>query len=349
MTSLEKRSKIPVKNIYYMLVYAWNYPFEKNNIQVDGNDEKDLIHLLSKVLLGKVKSLIKKGFYKEYVQNVEVTSMIRGRILFKETLQTFAHKRGKLYTEPEDMTYDILHNQLIKTTLYYLARSKQLSSEIQDEIKTVLPYFDSVSLIKIKSRMFNEVKMNRNNQHYQFIMNICQFIWEHHLLHENYGDKMFQDVSREHKTMARLFENFVKNFYRSEIPASRVKSESMHWPAEGEHLDFLPKMQTDISLEFGNTKIIMDTKFYKDMFGTWWDKESIRSSHLYQLFSYLKNDEYNTNQRARGILLYPKVEKSIDLQYQIHGFSIKVCTLDLTRDWREIHEKLLGIADLGES
>jgi len=44
---------------------------------------------------------------------------------------------------------------------------------------------------------------------------------------------LFQDVTRDSPQMARLFENFVKNFYRTEIPGSRVTSESLYWPAEG--------------------------------------------------------------------------------------------------------------------
>src|SRR5690606_6341343 len=81
MTSSVDRSPIPVKNIYYMLVYAWDHPHEKDFIQVLGEDEKDLLHLLSKVLLLKVKALIKKGFYKEYAERREEASIIRGKIL----------------------------------------------------------------------------------------------------------------------------------------------------------------------------------------------------------------------------------------------------------------------------
>jgi 5-methylcytosine-specific restriction enzyme subunit McrC len=51
-----------------MLVYAWNHPHEKNFISVFDEDEKDLLNLLSKVLIIKVKAIIKRGFYKEYVE-----------------------------------------------------------------------------------------------------------------------------------------------------------------------------------------------------------------------------------------------------------------------------------------
>lgn len=326
-----------------MLVYAWNHPHEKNFIPVTAAEEKDLLNLFSKVLLTKLKALIKRGFYKEYVEAQSEVSMIRGKLLFKESIQSFSHKRGKMHVMEEEMSYDILHNQLIKTTLYYLAKQDQLQAEYQEEMKRILAYFEHISLIRVTARMFKEVNLHRNNQHYQFLLNICQFIWEHALLHEGKGEKQFQDVNREHQPMARLFENFVKNFYRTELKGSRAKSESFYWPAKGEGMEFLPKMVTDISLEYGGEKFIIDTKFYKNMFGVQWDKKSVRSAHLYQLFAYLKNDEYYTGQKANGILLYPKVKQTVNLEYQIHGFKINICTVDLNQQWEKIHERLLKI------
>lgn len=347
MTSLKKPKEIPIRNIYYMLVYAWNYPHEKDFISVFDEDEKDLINLLSKILILKVKSLIKKGFYKEYVTNQEESRIIRGKILMKESFQSFSYKRGSLHILTEEMSYDILHNQLIKSTLYYLAGQENLESELRDEIKSILTYFQDISLIDVKLRLFNDVNVHRNNQHYQFILNVCRFIWENALLHEGIGEKQFNDVSREHQKLARLFENFVKNFYRKEIPGAKVKSESFYWPADGENLNYLPTMNTDVSLVISNEKTIIDTKFYKDTFALNWNQSTIYSGHLYQLFSYLKNDEYYSGRKANGILLYPRVDKSVNLTYKIHGFEIKICTLDLTEHWSKIHNRLLEIVNWG--
>ncbi|OZM56329.1 restriction endonuclease [Lottiidibacillus patelloidae] len=343
MTSSNDPSRVPIKNIYYMLAYAWDHPHEKNFITVYEDDEKDLINLLSKVLLMKIKALIKKGFYKKYIEYQEESGIIRGKILFKESIQTFSHKRAKMFIQQENMTYDILHNQLIKSTFYFLTKHKELEKKYQDEIKSVLSYFHGISLIKVNIRMFKEINLHRNNQHYQFLLNICQFIWENSLLNEGESQKIFLDFNREHHLMARLFENFVKNFYRKEINGSKVKSESINWPAEGNKTNYLPNMKTDISLEISNQKIIMDTKFYKKTLGEYWDKETVHSAHLYQLFSYIKNDEFYSGRKSKGILLYPRVDKSINLNYKIHGFDIKICTLDLTRNWAKIHEQLLEI------
>ncbi|MFS0864925.1 5-methylcytosine restriction system specificity protein McrC [Fredinandcohnia sp. 179-A 10B2 NHS] len=343
MTLSENLSKVPVKNIFYMLVYAWDYPHEKDFISVFEEDEKDLINLLSKVLVMKVKGLIKKGFYKEYVETQSQSSIIKGKIIFKDTIQTFSYKKGKMHILEEDMTHDILHNQLIKATLHYLIKQEVIKKETREDITRLLSYFVDISLIKVSSRLFNEVNLHRTNKHYHFLLNFCQFIWESVLIHEGSSEKMFQDVSREHQKMAQLFESFVKNFYKRELPGSIVKSESLYWPAEGENTELLPIMKTDISLEYENEKIIIDTKFYKDMFIDRWEVEKVRSNHLYQIFSYLKTDEYYTKRKSKGILLYPKVYDSIDLKYRIHGFEVRICTLDLNQHWSRIHERLLEL------
>lgn len=326
-----------------MLLYAWNYPQEKDFIHVTNEDEKDILNIFSKVLIKKVNSLIKRGFYKEYVEIEDELSIVRGKILFKQSLDRFSYKRGKMHVLEEEMTHDILHNQIIKTTMFHLANKDSLLDEYREEINRILMYFNRISVLEMSSTLFKRIRLHRNNEHYRFLLSICQFIWEHKLLHEDEGSRQFQDFNREHQQLARLFENFVKNFYRKEIAQSRVRSESLHWPAEGDEVAYLPRMLTDISLEYDDQKFIIDTKFYKDIFGIHWEKESIQSDHLYQLFAYLKNDEYYSGKKATGILLYPKVHKSVDLKFNIHGFPIKICTVDLNSEWQNIHNRLLQI------
>ncbi|WP_100398861.1 5-methylcytosine restriction system specificity protein McrC [Bacillus sp. FJAT-44742] len=343
MTLSNEPSKVPIKNLYYMLVYAWDHPYEKNLISVYEEDEKDLINLLSKVLIGKVQSLIKRGFYKEYMEEEEESDIIRGKILFQKSINTFSYKRGRMHIQHEEMSTDILHNQIIKATLFTLLTHVQLERKYKEEIKGITAYFTRVSLIKLNNKLFQEIRIHRNNQHYKFILQICRFLYETSFLNEGERDIQFHDLNREHYQLARLFESFVKNFYRKEITGSNARSESLYWPAEGDNISSLPKMKTDISLEVGNKKFIIDTKFYKDTFSTQWYKETVRSSHLYQLFAYLKNDEYYTGNKATGILLYPRIDKDITWIYHIHEFEIIICTLDLMKPWKKIHERLLDV------
>lgn len=144
--------------------------------------------------------------------------------------------------------------------------------------------------------------------------------------------------------MANLFEKFVLNFYKKECLQYRVGSEQIKWDATGEDITYLPKMKTDITFEGKNDKIIIDTKYYSQTMRNYFEKESIISGHLYQLYAYLSNYEKgNDDKPLTGILLYPRVQKDLNLLFDIKGYKVKICTVDLNKQWQGIHKRLLEV------
>ena len=104
-------------------------------------------------------------------------------------------------------------------------------------------------------------------------------------------------------------------------------------------------METDISLENETEKIIIDAKYYQETMKKNYGKEKIQSTNLYQLFSYLLNqeDDSEKTQNAKGILLYPTIEKEYNLNYKFKNHQIQIKTLNLNADWREIEKRLKEI------
>ena len=147
--------------------------------------------------------------------------------------------------------------------------------------------------------------------------------------------------------MARLFEAFVKNFYKIETDFS-VSSDSITWQFESdnaEDLEMLPTMLTDITLQSKSQKVIIDTKYYKEAFQTRFDKQKINSSNLYQLFSYLKNQETDTEltQNCEGILLYPSIQNDFVHSFKYENHKIRIISINLNQDWQNIRTDLLKI------
>ncbi|WP_174612910.1 5-methylcytosine restriction system specificity protein McrC [Virgibacillus ihumii] len=346
MNSLKSSTKIPIKNIYYMLCYAWNRLEEKDDIYVSRSDEKDIYQLLSGILVNRLGVLIKRGFYKEYTNKEEETSTIRGRINFQKSLNELSFKQARMYCQFDEMTYDILHNQIIKSTLYNLMKTSKLDNSTKEEIQHLYHYFGGISLVKLNRKVFNNAKIHRNNLHYGFIIDICRFLFESLLMNEdNIGEKRFINFDQNAKAMAYVYEDFVRNFYKKELSGSKVYRENIYWNAEGEDLSYLPRMETDISIELHNKKIIMDTKYYQNATASKLKNgnEKLISGNLYQLHAYLSNFKNRNQKNLTGVLLYPTVDKDLDLFYNILGFNVKVCTVDLNQDWRKIQERLLGI------
>ena len=64
---------------------------------------------------------------------------------------------------------------------------------------------------------------------------------------------------------------------------------------------------------------------------------------LAELWAYRTNvqtDEVGQS-KCEGILLYPTVEKELDLRYEIKGHRIGIRMINLNQDWKGIHQSLL--------
>lgn len=328
-----------------MLCYAWDKIEYLNYNKVGQLEEHDLVNLFAKILNNELIRLVKKGFYREYLPHKEEMSMIRGKINFQESILRLENKRGKIICEVDELEYNILINQVIKTTILNLLKIKQLSTTNHNLLKQQMHYFRHLDKVVLTSQTFKNIRYNKSNYNYKFIINICRLIYNQLLLSEDGEEAMFYDFIDDEVKMARLFEEFVRNFYKHHLKDARVYRENIQWNMIGECLEYLPIMQTDISIEWQDKKKIVDTKYYKEALKSNRGNEKLISGNLYQIYSYLKNNENKSlkDKVAEGILLYPKVGKGLHLNYIIEGHKVSIYTLDLNTKWQDIHEQLLEI------
>ncbi|MEA5257027.1 5-methylcytosine-specific restriction endonuclease system specificity protein McrC [Arcicella aquatica] len=334
---------IPIENIYYLLCYAWNRLEEKELINVSTIEVTDLPNLLARVLLKGTKLLINRGLDKQYIAEQNLYQGIKGRVDFNYSFRKNLFQQGLAMCEFDELSVNILSNQVLKTSLQHVIKLPTLDRKLKREIQTVLYHLADIDTITISNDTFARVQINRHNQYYLFLLNICELLHHNLLIHEKTGEVKFKDFLRDERQMARLFEEFVRNFYKIEVPEARVFREDLHWQFTGEQMQFLPKMQTDISVKLpSDRKIIIDAKYYSETLQHFYDAEKIHSRNLYQMFAYLKNQP---NLQAEGILLYPTVQKSLSLSYTYEGHQIRVETLNLNQSWMEIKNDLLKILD----
>lgn len=341
-------SKVPVKNIYYIFCYAWQRMDVGGSLPVGLEDAADSTELFSKVLIHATKSVIKKGLDREYVDQKEDLSSPRGKFVFSETIKRNLLENKQLHCTYDELSHNILQNQILKTTLIKLSRTKDLEKELRDEMRLLSLKMHDVDEIRIRPSDFRRIRLHRNNAYYDFIIKLCEMINMALLPSEGGDGYKFSDVLNDENKMGLIFESFVRNFYSIEQKEFKVKSEEIRWDAAGEETDlsFLPKMQTDISLSSPDRKIIIDTKFYKEtMQRNQGGSEKVRSAHLYQLHAYLSNSENRgfPENEAEGILLYPTVNNRLDLKYEIKGHSVRVFTINLNQDWKNIKLDLLSL------
>lgn len=339
---------IPIQNIYYLLCYAWNKLDERDILDVPVEDCNKIIDLLAKVLTSAVTHLLKRGLDRDYIEHHEDRSTLRGKVAIYPSLRRNLFVHGRAHCHFDDLHYNILHNQILKTTIRKLILCKALDLDLKDQLVLLYRRLHGIEEINLNLKAFRSVHLHRNNCFYDFTLQICELIYENSLVAEGTGDTIFRDFIQDEGRMRKLFEEFVRNFYRIEQKEFIVGREDICWLAEEVSVGakaFLPIMRTDISLESKERKIIIDTKFSKDTLQEYFGKKSVKSENLYQLFSYMMNCacKGGVHEHCEGILLYPSVDSTPPLHYRIHGHNVSVLTINLNQDWRGIHRDLLGL------
>lgn len=339
--------QIPIQNIYYLLCYAWNKLEESEVIDVKAIDSTELIDLFAKVLSNGLARLLKQGLDRYYIEHEDSIAGIKGKLNLSETIKQNILPLGKTVCIYDEFDYNVLHNQVLKTTINKLLRTKNLDSLLKDELHKLYIKLPPISEIIIRKAHFKQIRLHRNNYHYDFILKVCQILNENLFIDESKGYYKFIDFTREEKAMARLFEAFARNFYKLETDFN-VSCDSIAWQFLSENpddIEMLPTMLTDITLQKGNKKIIIDTKYYKEAFKTRYEKQKINSSNLYQLFAYLKNQENDLEltRNCEGILLYPSIHHDFEHTFKYENHKIRVMSINLNQDWKQIRSDLLKI------
>ena len=345
-----KDKSIFIKNIYYMLSYAFQALKRSNYEEIASERFENAQDLFAAVLYKGVSQQVKQGLYREYITKAETLSVLRGKIDTNETIKEKLMKSGKLACEFDELSENNRFNQIIKTTLYFLASDYGVKPERRAEIKKLLIFFDGIELIDPSAIQWNRLNYRRNNRSYELLMNICYFVLDGMLQTTDKGRFKMTSLSDEH--MARLYEKFILEYYRKHHPClSEVRSAQLKWDLTEEApesmIRFLPAMQTDVFLRQEEKVLIIDAKYYGSTLQKQYDKYTLHSANIYQIFTYVKNQDKENTGNVSGILLYAKTDEAItpDCVFTMGGNRIGAKTLDLNTNFKHIARQLDELAE----
>jgi len=339
---------IPIRNLYYLFCYAWNRFEEAQAISTGAEESPDLPNLLARVLSEGTRSLLKRGLDRGYLPYKEELSTIRGHIELGPTLQLQARHRRRVHCTYDELSHDLLHNQLLKASLRRLANVSSMDPALARELHRLCIRMGDVADIRLSGTAFARVQLHRNNARYDLLLKICELAFTCMIPDETGSGYGFQNVLRDERKMARVFEDFIRNYYRVSQRALRVKPYQLEWqavPLTSNGIGRLPAMRTDVYLESADRRIIIDTKYYADALQQYHGSPSFRSDNLYQLFAYLRNDAIANQDLvlADGMLLYPQVEHMLDATYVVHGHQVRLATVDLSGAWPDVELRLTDL------
>ncbi len=335
---------IPIDNLYYLLCYAWDVLPERGYVNVGVSSSPAVLELLTNLLTSHLARQLKAGLPKRYQPVEEPYAGVKGQLLFAETLRNQVLRTGKAVCRYDELTFNQPVNQILKTTLRRIAHTKGLAKLLRQRVLQLVYRLAEVNEIELSKALFESQLSLAGRNSDRLLLHICQLLHENLFVNEQPGRYIFRNFWRDEKQMAVLFEAFVRNFYRIEQQKYRVRRETILWKFEASDEDklLLPLMLTDVTLESAERKIIIDTKFYEETFQRRYDRPKVHSQHLYQLFSYLKNQP-RTEQHVEGILLYPVVKRAVSLNYADARHRLRVETINLNQPWPNIKEALLEL------
>ena len=157
---------IPIKNIYYMLSYAFRSLSENKYSLLEAEEFKNANDLYAAILIRGISSQLKRGMAKEYINNTVAICSLRGRIVVSETIKTNCLLKKQAICSYDIYSENSYMNKIIKTTMMSLIYS-DINTIRKKELRRLLLFFDGIDIIDIHTINW-KIRFDRNNQTYKF-------------------------------------------------------------------------------------------------------------------------------------------------------------------------------------
>jgi len=354
---------IPVRNAWYMLLYAWNMARFRGRWPVETETSPSLLGLLARILSSATRDLLRRQLGRSFALRSRTIRGIRGRIDLAASLKRFTFQHGAAHCIFSELSVDTLKNRILRATLQRLASDPRLrhadavkEAGMRHELRVLVRDLEKVQLVSISSVDFSRLQLGRNDRDYAVPLAICALVHHLEMPTEAVGDHAIFALLRDEITFHQLFERFVRNFCRFHYPLCDVGPETLNWPDDLE-CELVPAMRTDVTISEKDPpyhRLIIDTKYYASALSpSLYGEEKFRAENLYQLYAYLRTQEHrgSSHQTASGMLLYPTTRRELNEVMSVQGHRMRVATLNLAAPWKSIESTLksLVLAELQAS
>lgn len=329
-----------------MLAYAFQVLREQGYKSIATEEFHNVAELCAAILCKGVSGQLKRGLGREYIEQTEALSTVRGRIDISESIKTQSIHKQQLVCSYDEFSVDSYLNRILKTTMELLLRA-DIAKTRKKELKKLLVFFGEVDTLDVHLINWN-IRYHRNNQTYRMLISVCYLVIKGLLQTNSDGSTKLMDFLDEQR-MCRLYEKFILEYYRREFPDLHANASQIPWALDDGFNDMLPVMQSDITLSKDGRVLIIDAKYYSHTTQMQYDVHTLHSGNLYQIFTYVKNKQIEIGADApmvSGMLLYAKTDEQVqpDHIYHMSGNRVSVRTLDLNQDFPEIARQLDNIA-----
>jgi 5-methylcytosine-specific restriction enzyme subunit McrC len=217
---------------------------------------------LAGILARRIVDRVRKGLYREYVAIDEDLSTLRGRLDACHTALNVASGRPHLRCAYEDNSADVIHNQILKTTLNLIAQQGVSRVDVRQTVRKAWRALSGeISLTQLSSSDCVNRTYNRLNHDYCTLHLLCRFFVDHTGPNLKSGDRGIMPFAID---MPKLFERCVARWLALHLPAQVVVSEQFRAVLSGGSgivfkVDLVLKSRSD-----GRVLAVIDTKYKTD-------------------------------------------------------------------------------------
>jgi 5-methylcytosine-specific restriction enzyme subunit McrC len=344
---------IPIRNLWHMLLYAWNELPSSSMVsfgEVESAPTLDALFAL--VLTRSMQQRMRTGLGRAYVNEAKPLRGIRGRINFSESIKDHSFEKGEASCEFQQYSANEPRNQIILSTIAALIQAGQFGPDraeadaIRHRLRWLVRRLNGIESVGLTPALVGRHLSIQTDHDYRVMLSICQLILQRQMPLEEQGARSLPGIDRDLQILYRIYERFVASFYRLRLKDWEVNSQKrLEWHAQ-ETNEHLPLMIPDLILHGRKTgqTIVLDTKFTAgSLVENQWGKPVYDSSHLYQMYAYLRSQEHlsESHRTASGILLYPSAQYSFSESIQLQEHLIRMECVDLAAPWPDVERHLL--------
>jgi 5-methylcytosine-specific restriction enzyme subunit McrC len=343
-------TRIPIANLYYLLCYAWNRLEDDELVDVGQLEGTDSVNLLAQLLTALARQALRRGLNRDYLGRREDVACLRGRVLLAESSRRLLLQHGRAACEFDELDHNNLPNQILLATLLNLRDADSISADNRDALSALIRELRTIEPADLQSGLFRRVRLHRSNAHYGLLLAVCELAYDCVMPEPGAGPHRLRGFVEDHRLLAKVYENFVHNFYAAHAPDhgyAGVGAPKVKWaavPADPASAALLPSMNTDVVLRGAERRIIIDCKFHHEALAGRFERDTLISANLYQIFTYVKNQRHAAGwEKCEGLLLYPAVADDFVADYDMDGNRIRAATLDLAQSCDQIRDRLLWL------
>ena len=364
MSMKKENNPIPIKNLFYMLCYAWNILAIKNDIKIGSDDFDDAYNLLGRIFSYGLGKLVRSGFHRSYIENTEQIATVRGKIEIQQTISTAALQRKSLICSYDEYSKDDVFNQILKYTATAIIKNPTICVGTKKAIKKLLVYFADVKETAPTPQVRRCLTFNRNNMTYKMLIHVAIMLYDNTIVNDEHGTNAFKDFFRDGQ-MEKVYEQFILNFYAINLDSKiyKVHAPKISWVLEenaeerfGDLVDVIENpadRRTDIVIENKLTtkQLSLDAKYYTETLVRGYYDDTIaryRTKHIEQVRGYVTDSQFEG--KKIGALVYPTVKDDFPRPRlaPLQDAMVVFKTLNLNQDWKLIESDLFSFLTILE-